>query len=481
MAATTAVPRTARPKGRAATTRRVATEGRERALWREWARSLDRPLTSYYLILGTGVLLIALGLVMVLSSTMVDSIAETGSAFSMFQKQLVSAVVGLPLMLLASHMPQRLFRLVGYPAMIVSAALLLLTVFQGVEINGATRWLDVGGLLVQPSEPAKLAFALWGANILARKDELRELTEWRHLLIPLLPGCGLLVLLVMLGSNLSTALVFLVTFLGLLWVVGAPGKLFVAMFGLVLGLAVIAIAIEPYRMARVTSFLDPGADPLGSGMQSLHGLYALGTGGVLGVGIGASREKWGFLPFAESDFVFAIIGEEFGLLGTLLVLALFGVLGYAGLRVAFRVKEPFPRLAAFAIVTWIMGQAMINVGAVIGLLPVTGVPLPLVSYGGSSLISTMVALGVLLALAKTEPQAQKALGARGPSRAQRALSWLGLENAAASANNRGAVPSRRATTARDPRTTGPRGGGTTAKHRSGPVPSGDRPRRNRRR
>ncbi|MFD6952664.1 cell division protein FtsW [Nocardiopsis sp. TSRI0078] len=482
MAATTAVPGTARPRGRAASTGRAVTKGRERVLWREWARSLDRPLTSYYLILGTGALLIALGLVMVLSSTMVDSISETGSAFSTFQKQLVSAAIGLPLMILASHMPQRVFRLVGYPAMIVSAALLLLTVFQGVQINGATRWLDIGGLVVQPSEPAKLAFALWGANILARKDELRELTEWRHLLIPLLPGCGLLVLLVMLGSNLSTALVFLVTFLGLLWVVGAPGRLFVAMFGLVLGLAVIAIAIEPYRMARVTSFLDPGAaDPLGADMQSLHGLYALGTGGVLGVGIGASREKWGFLPFAESDFVFAIIGEEFGLLGTLLVLALFGVLGYAGLRVAFRVKEPFPRLAAFAIVTWILGQAMVNVGAVIGLLPVTGVPLPLVSYGGSSLVSTMAALGVLLALAKTEPQAQKALEARGPSRVQRALSWLGLENAAASVNNRGAAPSRRATTARGPRTANPRGGGTTAKHRSGPVPAGDRPRRNRRR
>ncbi|PDP88792.1 putative lipid II flippase FtsW [Glycomyces fuscus] len=476
MAATTAVPGATRSKGRA------AAGGRERALWREWARLLDRPLTSYYLILGTSVLLIALGLVMVLSSTMVNSINETGSAFSMFQKQMVSAVLGLPLMFLASHLPQRTFRLIGYPAMIASAALLLLTVFQGVEVNGATRWLDIGGLVIQPSEPAKLAFALWGANVLARKEEMRELTEWRHLLIPLLPGCGLLVLMVLMGSNLSTGLVFLVTFLGLLWVVGAPGRLFGAMFGLVLGLAAIAIAIEPYRMARVTSFLDPEADPLGSGMQSLHSLYALGTGGVFGVGIGNSREKWGFLPFAESDFVFAIIGEEFGLIGTLLLLALFGMLGYAGLRVAFRVKEPFPRLAAFAIVTWIMGQGMINMGAVIGLLPVTGVPLPLVSYGGSSLVTTMAALGVLLALAKSEPEARKALEARGPSRVQRALSWLGLDNIAASVSNLGgAAESGRPTTARGPRTAGPRGGRTTAKHRSGPVPAGDRPRRNRRR
>ncbi|WP_047868756.1 putative lipid II flippase FtsW [Nocardiopsis sp. RV163] len=476
MAATTAVPGATRSKARA------AAGGRERALWREWVRLLDRPLTSYYLILSTSVLLIALGLMMVLSSTMVNSIDETGSAFSMFQRQMVSAALGLPLMFLASHLPQRIFRLIGYPAMIVSAALLLLTVFQGVEVNGATRWLDLGGLIIQPSEPAKLAFALWGANILARKEELRELTEWRHLLIPLLPGCGLLVLLVLMGSNLSTGLVFLVTFLGLLWVVGAPGRLFGAMFGLVLGLAAIAIAVEPYRMARVTSFLDPEADPMGSGMQSLHSLYALGTGGILGVGIGESREKWGFLPFAESDFVFAIIGEEFGLIGTLLMLVLFGMLGYAGMRVAYRVKEPFPRLASFAIVAWIMGQAMINMGAVIGLLPVTGVPLPLVSYGGSSLVTTMAALGVLLALAKTEPEARKVLEARGPSRVQRALSWLGLDNIAASVNNLGgAAASGRTTTARGPRTAGARGGRTTAKHRSGPVPAGDRPRRNRRR
>lgn len=475
MAATTAAPGAARAKGGA------TAGGRERALWREWVRMLDRPLTSYYLVLGTGVLLIALGLFMVLSSTMVDSITETGSAFSTFHKQLVSAVIGLPLMLLASHLPQRILRMVGYPAMIAASALLLLTVFQGETVNGATRWLDIGGLVVQPSEPAKLAFALWGANVLARKDELRELTEWRHLLIPLLPGCGLLVLLVLLGSNLSTALVFLVTFLGLLWVVGAPGRLFVGMFGLVLGLAVIAIAIEPYRLARVTSFLDPGADPMGSGHQSLHGLYALGTGGIFGVGIGESREKWGFLPFAESDFIFAIIGEEFGLIGTLLVIALFGVLGYAGLRVAFRVREPFPRLAAFAIVTWILGQAVINMGAVIGLLPVTGVPLPLVSYGGSSLITTMIALGVLLALARTEPQARRVLEARGPSRVQRALSWLGLDNVAASGNTLGSAAARRAATARGPRTRGPRGGRTTAKQRNGPAPAGDRSRRNRRR
>src|SRR5699024_1370 len=149
-----------------------------------------------------GVLLIALGLVMVLSSTMVNSITETGSAFSMFQRQLTSAAIGLPLMLLAAHLPVSGFRVIGYPAMIISVALLLLTVFQGTEVNGALRWLEIGGLLIQPSEPAKIAFALCGAGVLARKDELRELTEWRHLLIPLLPGCGMLTMRVAMSVDL---------------------------------------------------------------------------------------------------------------------------------------------------------------------------------------------------------------------------------------------------------------------------------------
>src|SRR5699024_9299282 len=236
----------------------------------------DRPLTSYYLILGTGVLLIALGLVMVLSSTMVNSITETGSAFSMFQRQLTSAAIGLPLMLLAAHLPVSGFRVIGYPAMIISVALLLLTVFQGTEVNGALRWLEIGGLLIQPSEPAKIAFAPWGAGVVGREAGPRELTRWRPLLIPLLPGGGLIALLVLLGSGLSTSLGLLLVFLALLWVVGAPTKLFVSMFALVLGLAATVIAVEPYRMSRITAFLDPMADPESTGYQSLHGLYALG-------------------------------------------------------------------------------------------------------------------------------------------------------------------------------------------------------------
>ncbi len=393
---------------------------------REFQQLRDRPLTSYYLIVGSSVLLIALGLVMVLSSSMVDSFTTTGSAFSLFQKQIVAAAVGLPLLVIAAQLPLRTLRMVGYPAMVVAVALLLITVFRGEEYGyGAARWLEIGGLTLQPSEFAKLAFALWGADVLARKEELRQLVEWRQLLIPLLPGCGLLVLFVLMGTDLGTTMVLLTIFLALLWVVGAPGRLFVGMFALVLTLGGIMVAVESFRVARVTSFLNPESDPSGAGFQLLHGLYALGTGGLFGVGIGGSREKWGFLPHPESDFIFAIIGEELGLVGSLLVVGLFGVLGYAGLRVAARAREPFVRLAAMSIAAWIAVQAMVNIGTVIGVLPVTGIPLPLVSAGGSSLVPTMFGVGVLLALAKAEPAARKELAARGPSLTQRALGWLG--------------------------------------------------------
>lgn len=255
--------------------------GRASGWLRELQQLRNRPLASYYLIFGSSFLLIALGLVMVLSSSMVDSFTTTGSAFSLFQKQIAAAAVGLPLLVLASHLPVRTIRLIGYPAMVVAVALLLITAFHGEEYGyGAARWLEIGGLTIQPSEPAKLAFALWGADVLARKDELKQLVEWRQLLIPLLPGCGVLVLLVLMGTDLGTTMVLLTIFLALLWVVGVPGRLFVGMFALVLTFAGIMVAVESFRVARVTSFLNPEADPSGANFQLLHGLYALGTGGV---------------------------------------------------------------------------------------------------------------------------------------------------------------------------------------------------------
>lgn len=390
---------------------------------------LDRPLTSYYLIFGCTALLVALGLTMVLSASSVESYDSTGSAFTWFRKQLLWVGFGLPLLWMASRMPVRVFRALAYPMLAVAIAgcALILIPGIGVSMQGATRWINLGPFIFQPSEPAKLGLILWGADLLARKERLGLLTEWRHLLMPLLPGAGLLVLLVLLGSDLGTTLVLLTIFLTLLWVVGAPARLFVGMLGLMGMLVSIMIMVEPYRLERITSFMNPKADPLDGGYQILHGLYAIASGGWFGVGIGQSREKWQYLPHPESDFIFAVIGEELGLIGTLMVVGLFGLLGYAGLRVARRLGDPFMRLAAAATTAWVVVQAVVNMGAVMGVLPITGIPLPLVSYGGSALLTTLLALGMLLAFAKREPGAQAALAARGPGLGTRALSWLGLQ------------------------------------------------------
>ncbi|GII67068.1 cell division protein FtsW [Sphaerisporangium krabiense] len=386
---------------------------------------LNRPLTSYYLVLGCSLLLLALGLMMVLSASSIEALQKTGNPFYWFIKQSLSVGLGLPAMWICSRLPQRFFRLAGYPLMILSIIGLIMVIFIGETELGAQRWIYIGGLTIQPSEPAKLGLMLWGADLLARKAKNGRI-EWRQLLLPLLPGTVILAVLVLLGSDLGTTLVLMLIFLALLWVVGAPLKLFGVILS-VAGLAtIIMISVEGYRSDRITGWLDVWGNAQTSGYQAAQGQIAMGSGGWFGLGLGSSRQKWSWVPHAESDFIFSIIGEELGLMGTLVVIALFGLLGYAGLRVASRVKDPFIRLAASAAVAWIAGQAIVNIGAVIGALPITGIPLPLVSYGGSALLPTLAALGMLLSFAKREPGAADALAARGPGPLARALSWLGL-------------------------------------------------------
>jgi cell division protein FtsW len=402
------------------------TEARDRLF--TWLARLDRPLTSYYLIIGITVLLLGLGLVMVLSTSSVQDLAEGLPAYSDFKKQLLGALVGLPVMYFAARSSPRLFRAIAYPLLGVSILGLLLTLIPSVgkSAYGASRWIAVGPLQLQPSEFAKLGLVLWGADLLARKERLRQLEDWRHLLIPLLPGAGLLAVLVMLGDDLGTTFVLLVIFITLLWVIGTPGRIFGGMLAL-MGLILVLLAVtSSYRLKRLTGFVNQQGGPMGPNMQGIQGKYAVGSGGLFGVGLGASGEKWGYLPESTSDFIFAIIGEELGLVGTLCVCVLYGGLGFAGLRVARRVQDTFSRLAAAAITAWIVMQAIVNIGAVIGVLPITGVPLPLVSAGLSSLLVTMVALGMLMSFARREPGAREALAARGPALPLRLLSWLGL-------------------------------------------------------
>lgn len=380
-------------------------------------RSLDRPLTSYHLVLGAGGLLVALGLIMVLSASSVYSYhrLQTGSSYTIFFRQLTWVAAGIPLAWLASRLPIRVLRMLVYVALLASIALLALVFVPGlgVEVNGSRNWLDFGGpFRLQPSEAAKLALVLWGADVLARKQAL--LAQWKHLVIPLVPGWGIATALVVGAGDLGTGLILFAILLVLLFMVGMPLRFFAFLVVMVAGVVAYLAMTASYRKDRLISFLDPFADYHDSGWQAAHSLFALGTGGWWGVGLGASREKWGSLPEAHTDFIFSVIGEELGLAGTLVVLGLFLTLAYAGIRIALRSTDLFCRLVACGIVGWVLTQATINMGAVLGLLPITGVPLPLVSYGGSSMLPTLFALGILLALAKNEPDAKAALAAKGP-------------------------------------------------------------------
>jgi cell division protein FtsW len=383
-------------------------------------RMLDRPLASYHLVLGVTGLLLALGLLMVLSASSVSSLRQYGSSYAIFERQAMWVAVGLPLAWLAAQIPLRLVRGLCWIGLAVSVGLVALTYVPGfgISVNGNRNWLSFGGpLQIQPSEVAKLALVLWCADVYARKGAL--LQQWRHLTVPMLPVAFVVIALVVGQGDLGTALVLFALLLGLLWIVGAPARLFTAMLLALSALAFALATTQRERVARLTSFLNPVADYSGNGWQASHGFFALATGGLWGRGIGASNQKWGGLPEAHTDYIFAIIGEEFGLFGTLVVLALFAALAYAGIRIAVRTTEPFVRYASAGIVVWLLAQALINIGMVLGLLPVIGIPLPLISYGGSALVPTLVALGLLLSFARTEPGASAALAARKEQRGSR--------------------------------------------------------------
>lgn len=380
---------------------------------------LDRPLTSYQLVLGVTALLLSLGLVMVLSASSVTSLTTENNSYAIFAKQAVWVAVGLPTAWLVSRLPVRLIRGFAWPGLLVSIALIGLTYVPtlGVSVNGNQNWLALGPLTIQPSEVAKLAIVLWSADVYARKDRLLE--DWRHLLVPVMPVTLLVAMLVVGQQDLGTALVLFAIILGTLWVVGAPMRLFVGAMLAAVGVVAFLASTDRERVERITTFLDPFSDLQGGGWQAAHGFFALASGQFFGVGIGASRQKWGTLPAAHTDFIFAVIGEELGLFGTLVVLSLFGLLAFTGFRIAMRTTEPFVRYAAAGITVWLLAQALINLGMVLGFLPVIGIPLPLVSYGGSALLPTLVSLGMLLAFAGTEPGAKAALRARRRHRGRR--------------------------------------------------------------
>jgi cell division protein FtsW len=378
-------------------------------------RAWDRPLTAYYVILGSALLITVLGLVMVYSASVILAIKNSLPGSYFFRKQFMAAAVGSVLLVAAARMPVKLHRALAYPLFAGSVFLMVLVQIPGigVSVNGNQNWISIGGpFQLQPSEFGKLALVMWGADLLARKHDKRLLAQWKHMLVPLVPVTFLLLGLIMLGSDMGTAIILTAILFGLLWLAGAPTRLFVGVLSGAAVIGLILIKTSPNRMARLAC-IGP-TDPIQC-WQAVHGIYALASGGLFGSGLGASVEKWGQLPEAHTDFIFAVTGEELGLAGTLSVLALFAALGYAGIRVAGRTEDPFVRFAAGGVTTWITAQAVVNIGAVLGLLPIAGVPLPLFSYGGSALLPTMFAIGLLICFARSEPAARAALAVRGRS------------------------------------------------------------------
>jgi cell division protein FtsW len=387
---------------------------------------LDRPLTSYYLILGIAILLLGIGMLMAISISSWQQSARSMPANSLLQRQAICVGIGIACMLLAASAPPRVFRAAAYPLLCVALVGLCLELI-GAGQDGAPRWFNIGGQQVQPSEIAKFALVVWGSDLLARKYKLGLLADWRHYLIPLMPGVSVVCLLVMGGNDLATTFILLMIFLTLLWVIGTPGPVFGGMLILVALTLLLLVVSAPYRFQRIElMFLHPGsAAAVGPDMQAIQGKRAFGSGGWFGVGLSASSQKWSAVPNATTNFIFTIVGEDLGLIGASLVTLLYGGLAYTGMRIARRSDDIFIRLAATGAMAWIVIQAFANIGGVLGLFPVTGMSLPLVSYDPSSLLVTMITLGMLMSFAKRESDAIRAIAA-GATPVRRALSWLGL-------------------------------------------------------
>ena len=362
------------------------------------SRATTRSSTAILLVAVVAVLNV-IGAVMVLSASSVSSLTDYGSPWFFFLRQMLWTVVGLAAFVFAIrfdyHNWQRLVR----PLLILSVILLCLVLLPGVGIyvSGARRWMGYGIFRIQPSEIAKLALLVYTADIVSRRG--KELYDWRRVMRPVVLMLGLFALLVMKEPDLGTTLVMAFLVIAVLVAGGVRAKhLFV-----VGGAGIVAISalawLEPYRRERMLTFLHPFADSSNSGYQIAQSLIAIGSGGLTGVGLGASRAKWNFLPNAHTDFIFAIIGEELGLIGAFVVMGLFIVFGILGTRAALRAPDRFGTLLAAGTTMWVVAQAVINIGAVVGVLPVTGIPLPFVSFGGSALVTTMLASGILVNVA----------------------------------------------------------------------------------
>jgi cell division protein FtsW len=357
--------------------------------------------------------LLAFGLVMVYSAS--SGRAAVGSADPAYflKRQGLYAAAGLVALVLLARIDLRSLRNAAGPFLAISLFLLMAVLLVGTAVNGSRRWFDLGPISIQPSELAKLALAMWVAAFLARRPAPTSLSG---IVRPIGLVTGFAALLVLIQPDLGSALSFLIIAGAALLVSGTPLRTLLTGSGIMVGLVLLASWLEPYRRERLLSFLNPWDDAQGAGFQSVQAMIALGSGGFLGVGLGESVQKIYYLPEAQTDMIYAIVGEELGLVGSAAVILAFCVFGYAGFSIALRCRDPFGKRLAAGLTALVCGQAAVNLGAVMGFAPLTGIPLPFVSYGGSSLIVCLASVGILLTIARNSEAAAASTPVRDRSR-----------------------------------------------------------------
>jgi cell division protein FtsW len=386
-------------------TANVTSLAKVRAAARERAERLRTNNRMATVLLVVSIVLLVIGLGATQSASSAIALDRSADRFYYFKRQLIGVGIGTLALLFTSRFPYRHYRKLAIPGFLATVATLIAVLVAGETVGGATRWLDVGGFTFQPSELAKISVVLILAFLLERKQKL--LSRFGHFIVPVLATVGVVAVLVMRQPDLGTLIIIGAAALAVIMASHVPFR-FVAVIALIAVFGAVYLAFDvDYRSARIEGFLDPYADPSGNGWQLIQGYYALANGGIFGVGLGASRARWFYLPNAHTDFIFAIIGEETGLIGGLTIIGLFLVIAVAGWVVASRAPDGFGRMIAAGLTVWISFQALVNIGGVLGVLPITGIALPFVSYGSTALIVAMASLGILVNISSAGVDARK--------------------------------------------------------------------------
>jgi cell division protein FtsW len=372
-----------------------------------------KPVNLYYMLVGSTLLLSLLGLIMVFSASSIDSLESKGSTYAVAVRQLVFLLFSIPMAWVLSRISLLHWKVIARAGVLLSVIMLLFVQIFGNSMGGNQNWLSLGFIIIQPSEFAKFLMILWAGYVLAKHERSGQVHS--NVLALIAPAFFLCLVLILAGKDLGSASVFGLILVGLLWVSGLKLRV----FGLVLSVGFFSLAVliltSPYRVQRFIAFLNPFAEDQYKlyGWQPAHSLLGLASGGFFGVGLGASRQKWGNLPAAHTDFIFSIIGEELGLFGTLVTLFLISILLFSIFKIAMRAQDPMVKYVASGIGCWIGIQTVLNIGSAISVLPVVGVTLPLLSYGGSSLIAIYMAIGFVLGAARRDPVIYRELQATG--------------------------------------------------------------------